>query len=376
MSLRMLWIMVRARYGLLVLTLLVTLVSTAIVTDMLPRQYVATTSLVLNSSENNPFDVPGAAGKAFSTFLATQLDIMQSRSVALKVVDALGLTEDPGAQIAFSEAGGEEKSLREWLADQLLLNLSVEPSRDSRVVAISYHSTDPRVAADTANAFAQAYISTTLDMMTDPAKRNAEWFDQQLDVIRARVLKSQARLTAFQQKHGIISLDERLDTETNRLNELSRTYVQVQAEATDMRSRQLGQNHPEFRRAINREQAVARSLETQKQLLLELKQQRDQLGVLAREAESDQRVFESTLQRFYQTSLESQFNQPNTSVLNEAVPPLRPARPMVLFNMLSALLIGTALGTGMAILAEMQDRRVRDPSDVADGLGVRVLASL
>lgn len=372
----MLWLMVRARYGLIVITLLITLATTAIVTDMLPRQYVATTSLVLNSGEHNPFDVPGATAKATSTFLATQLDIMQSRSVALKVVDALSLTGDPRAQVAFSEAGGEEKSLREWLADQLLVNLSVEPSRDSRVVSIGYRSTDPRLAADTANAFAQAYIATTLDMMTDPAKRNAEWFDQQLDVIRERVLKSQSRLTAFQQKHGIISLDERLDTETNRLNELSRTYVQVQAEATDVRSRQLGQNHPEFRRALSREQAVARSLETQKQLLLELKQQRDQLGVLAREAESDQRVFESTLQRFYQTSLESQFNQPNTSVLNAAVPPLKPARPLVLFNMLSALLVGTVLGTGMAVLAEMQDRRVRDPGDVAGLLGVRVLASI
>lgn len=376
MNIRFFLILLKARYSLVVFTLAITVVTTAIVTDILPRQYVATTSLVLNTSDNNPFDAPSMVAKGAATYLATQLDIIRSRSVALKAVDALGWTNDRELQRDFNESTGGNGSMREWLAERLLDKLTVQPSRDSRVISISYQSTDPQVAADAANAVAQAYMEKTLELMTDPAKRNAEWFDEQLKVLRERLMSSQARLTNFQQEEGIISLDERLDTETSRLNELSTTYVQVPAEAADVRARQLGQNHPEFRRAISREQAVQRALEKQKELLLTLKQRRDQLGILAREVESDQRLYDSTLQRYYQTSLESQFNQPNTSVLNEAVPPAEPSRPVVLFNLVSAVFFGLVLGTILAILAELFDRRIRSREDITEVLETRVLATV
>lgn len=376
MSVRLFLTILRARYSLVLFALVVTVATAAVITDILPRKYIATTSLVMNSSDNNPFESPGMIAKGATTYLATQLDIIRSRSVAMKVADALGMADDLALQQEFAEVGGGQGSMREWLAERLLENLTVEPSRDSRVVSISYESSDPERAAITANAFAQAYIAKTLELMTEPAKRNAEWFDDQLKVLRQRLLASQARLTDFQQEQGIISLDERLDTETNRLNELSSAYVQAQAEATDVRSRQLGRNHPEYRRAIAREDEIRRSLDLQKNLLLELKQQRDQLAILAREAESDQRLYESTLQRYYETSLESQFNQPNTSVLNEAVPPLEPSSPMVLFNMVAAVFLGTLLGTVLAVLAEIIDRRVRSREDITELLEARILATV
>lgn len=374
MSFQLLFTMMRARYRLIVFALAITVTTAVVITDLMPRQYVATTSLVLNASERSPFDSGMSSMKAQTTFMATQLDILQSRSVALKVVDDLGIPDNAALRLQYEESGGGEGSMREWAAERLAAGLTIEPSRDSRVVDVIYRSADPEMAARVANAFAHAYIATTLDLLTDPARRNAEWFDEQLKVLRERLVDSQSRLTLFQQEHGIISIDERLDTETNRLNELARTYVQVQAEAADVRSRQLGENHPEYRRALSREQAGARSLEQQKQRLLELKQLRDQLELLAREVESNQSVYDSTLQRFYQSSLESRFNQPNTSVLNPAVAPLDPSSPMVVFNMVAAVVLGLLLGIGAAVLAELIDRRVRTVEDINEVLRDRVLA--
>lgn len=368
--------MLRARYTVILFTLLLTIATTALITDLLPRQYVATTSLVLNGSDNSPFDAPVVTAKGTTAYLSTQIDIIRSRGVALNVVDRLRLADDAESQKSFHAAADGDGDIREWLAEHLLEELTVEPSGDSRVISISFRSTDPRRAADTANAFAEAYIDKTLEFRIDPARRNAAWFDEQLKHLRQRLLDSQARLTGFQQEQGIISIDERLDTETNRLNELSKNYVQVQAEASDVRSRQLGQNHPEYKRAISREQAVRKSLESQKELLLELKKQRDKLGILAREMESNQRVYDATLERYYQTSLESQFNQANISILNEAAVPLAPSSPTVLFNYVSAILFGLLLGAAFAVLAEVSDRRMRTPEDIGSMLGTRVLASV
>lgn len=375
-NLRTLATMLRARIGVLILTLMITVVTAAIVTDLLPRHYVATTSLVLDTSDANLFNAQNVGSKGSITYLATQIDIIRSRGVALDVVDSLKLADDPEQQRRFTEEFGNAGSIREWIADRLLEGLTVEPSRDSRVISISFESSDAVMAASIANAFAKAYIDKTLQFMIDPARRNAQWFDEQLKHLRQRLLESQARLTSFQQEHGIISIDERLDSETNRLNELSRNYVQVQAEASDVRSRQLGRNHPEYKRAIAREQALARSLEEQKQLLLELKKQRDQLQVLAREVESNQRVYDAALEKFYQNSLESQFNLANVSVLNEAVPPLKPSSPSPLLNYASAVLLGLLLGGFFAVLAETSDRRIRSVEDVTDMTGTRIIAAI
>ncbi|MDR2876783.1 MAG: hypothetical protein LBV36_01890 [Chromatiales bacterium] len=374
-NMKVLLSMLKARYVVVIVTLLLTVATAALITDLLPRQYVATTSLVLNGSDS-PFDAPVVTAKGTVAYLSTQLDIIRSRGVALSVVDALNLADDGENQNKFHEATGGEGDIREWLAENLLEELTVTPSGDSRVIALSYRSTNPQRAAATANAFADAYIQKTLEFRIDPARRNAAWFDEQLKNLRQRLLDSQSQLTHFQQEQGIISIDERLDTETNRLNELAKNYVQAQAEASDVRSRQLGQNHPEYKRAINREQDMRSSLTRQKDLLLELKKQRDKLGILAREVESNQRVYDATLERYYQTSLESQFNQANISILNAAAVPLLPSSPTVLFNYISAILFGLLLGLIFAVLAEVSDRRMRTPADIDAMLGARVLASV
>jgi hypothetical protein len=44
---------------------------------------------------------------------------------------------------------------------------------------IAYTSEDPNFAAAAANAFAQSYIETSIELKTDPARQFARWFDEQ-----------------------------------------------------------------------------------------------------------------------------------------------------------------------------------------------------
>jgi uncharacterized protein involved in exopolysaccharide biosynthesis len=378
MNVKLFFLMLRARYTLIVFTLAVTVATAVVLSDLLPEQYVATTSLVLDSTDKNPLDTTAASAvkSPSSTYLATQIDIIGSRKVALKVVDQLHLAGRPEIQQQFLSDMDGKGSIDEWLVNRLLDRLIIEPSRDSQVVTLSFQSGSAKDAADTVNAFAKAYVQTSLELITDPARQNAEWFDDQLKVLRQRLLDAQSRLTAFQRETGIVSLDERLDTQTNRLNELAKTYVQVQAATDEVRSRQLGENHPDYRAAINRERAIRNAVEEQKNQIMDLKKKRDRLAVLSREVDTDQRIYDTALQGYYQTSLQSKFNQPNIAILEEAVPPNKPDSPKMLFNLISAVFLGLLLGTLFAILAEMFDRRVRSREDVTDILGARVLASL
>lgn len=380
MNLTLFLLILRSRFFLILFTLAVTIVTAAVITILMPKRYTATASMVLNFNDVSPFEQAIVPAQLSSSYVATQLDVIRSQNVASKVVDYLHMENDPTLREAFKASGWDKRLMRQWLVSNLMLNLQVDPSPNSRMVDISYPSTDTdkpaEKAADIANAFARAYIATNLELSLGPARRNAEWFNEQVKVMRQRLNEAQAKLTNYQQEKGIIALDERLDTETSRLNELSQAYVTAQAESFDVKSRQLGQNHPEYTRAIANERSVLGSLNAQKARVLELKKERDEVSSLARDVENEQTNYDAMLKSFSQVSLQSQFNQTNIAILNPAVPPLKPDSPNVVLNMAAAVFLGLALGIVLAVVLELTKRRVRSTEDVSELLDLKVLATV
>ena len=187
---------------------------------------------------------------------------------------------------------------------------------------------------------------------------------------------AEAKLTAFQQEQGIVALDERLDTETARLNDLSKSLVEAQEQLYDVQSRKLGTNHPEYQRATERERSMRQSVDKQKARLLQLKEQRDTLGSLAREVENEQSNYESTLQAYYQARMESQFNQTNIAILSPAVAPGKPFSPHIALNMVSAGFLGMFLAIAIAVFIELIRRRIRTEDDVSDLLDIPVFETI
>ena len=147
------------------------------------------------------------------------------------------------------EATGGEGPIEVWLARALKGQLEVIPSRDSSVINIAYTGRDPEFAATMANAFAQAYIATTLELKVEPAREYAAWFDERTRALREDLEQAQRRLSDYEQEHGIVATEGRLDLETGRLVELSTQLVTVQAQQADSRSRQsqagAGESLPE-----------------------------------------------------------------------------------------------------------------------------------
>jgi len=376
MNFNILWIVFKARFSLILFTLVLTFVSALVFTKLQPYRYIATTSLVLNFDGSTPFEQISMPASQSSNYIATQLDIISSQSVSLRVVENLKLEDNTALNRMLLQEADASRSIKVRLANVLSKHLSVQPSRDSRVVDISFTFTDPDLAAQMANAFADAYIQTNLELSMEPAARSVVWFDDQIKVFRKRLEVAQKRLTDFQQEQGIVMIDERLDTETNRLNELSKNYTEAQAETYDVKSRQLGENHPEYVRAIKREQSLLSSLEEQKRKFLQIKQQRDELDVLAREVETERQAYEAMLKRYYETKLESQFNQTNIAILNKAEPPLTPSSPNLPLNIVLSIFLGGVIGFVLAFLAEIFDRRVRSEEDIDELLGTRLMAQV
>lgn len=382
MSVKLFFYILWCRKWLVLAVLIGTIAATAYLTSKIPKQYAAYTTLVLDFRDSGPFDQsgPGLPRYATSSYLSTQADIISSRRVALKSLDKLGdkqLSKLAGLYLGpYAAAHASESSVRDRLADILLNKLTIDVSNESRVIEIWTTTPDPMLTAEIANAFAQAYIDISLELNIDPARRNAEWFDGQLQALRSRVEEKQRELTKYQADKGIVSIDERLDTEMQRFEELSSSLVDAQAETYNVRSRQLGSKHPEYLRALAREKSVEQSLEQQKARVLEVRQVRDELSLLLRDVENARRTYDMALQEFYQNTLESQFNQTNVAVLNEAGVPRTPSSPNMKLSLALATLLGLVFGCGLALAAELATRKVRMEEDLTAGAGLRVLASV
>ncbi len=220
-----------ARKWIFIWVFFVTIFVTTVISFLLPKTYTATASLVINSKGADPVTGFMLPASLMPGFMATQVGIIQSRNVALKVVDKLGVTKNPMAKTQFEKATKGEGDIRDWYADLFLQNLEVVPLRESNLVEISYQGADPKFAAALANAFSEAYISTNLQLKTEPARQAAVWFDQQIKGLRLNVEQTQAKLSAYQKEHGIAFAGERLDTESTRLSELSSQLVMAQAQS-------------------------------------------------------------------------------------------------------------------------------------------------
>ncbi|HEX2605660.1 MAG TPA: chain length determinant protein EpsF [Oxalicibacterium sp.] len=231
-------LILRARYKIILGTLIVVVATTVTITMLLPSTYTATTSLVLNYKGVDPVTGLTLPSQLMPGYLATQIDILNSQTVALKVVDDLKLADSPVVKQQFQDATGGQGSIREWLANLISTNLDVEPSpTSSSVLSVNYKATDPQFAATMSNAFANAYLNTATQLKIDPSKQASEYFTKQIKVLRDNFEAAQRKLSKYQQENNIDDPDGRIGVETARLNELSSQLVQVQGAAIDANSR-------------------------------------------------------------------------------------------------------------------------------------------
>lgn len=435
------FLILRARQRILWVTLVTVVAVTFVVNLFLPKSYTGTASVLMNYKGVDPVTGLAMPGQLLPGYMATQIDIITSKNVALRVVDSLKLAQSPAVIAQFNDATGGAGTVRDWLASLLLKKLDIVPSPNSSVVNISFGGSDPQFVAAVANAFAEEYQKISIELKVEPMKKASVYFNDQTKQLRDAVEAAQSRLSKYQQDNGIVSLDNRMDVETARLSDLNAQLVAAQSQSIEAASRKrmatgsgaespdvaanplvqnlrmalnaaqsklsdaslrLGDKHPQYIAAkgevdklradlraqlssttssvgnnaailSQQEAAIKAALAAQKEKVLELNRTRDQLNVLMKDAESAQRAFDVTSQRFSQTKLEGQSSQSDIAILNPAVPPLSPSGPRTTLSLIIAVFFGFILGLALSVMAELLNRRVRSERDLLDALQVPVL---
>ncbi|UUZ73576.1 hypothetical protein LP415_10750 [Polaromonas sp. P1(28)-8] len=181
MTLHQFLLILRARYRVALMIIVVAVLSALAVSLVLPKKYVAETAVLVDIRSPDPVAGAGAVvpGLVAPSYMATQVDIIGGDRVAQRVIKMLKLDENPGTRERWMQATQGRGTMEAWIVESLQRRLEVRPARESNVINITYKGSDPDSAAQIANAFAQAYLDINLALKTEPARIYAEWFDEQ-----------------------------------------------------------------------------------------------------------------------------------------------------------------------------------------------------
>lgn len=203
-------------------------------------------------------DVDASQGDEYLS-LQTQYELLQSRSLAERVIDELQLdaTRAPGRLAAGAaigtpivigaaprdatiEAGGNlwtsivngyrrlgKPSVddrvylsRESVVAGFMGSVKVEPVRNSRLVKVKVFNTNAAQAARIANAIANTFITLSIERRSQSSTYAKSFLEQQLKITKARLEESERTLNTYAKNNAILSLDEK----TNVINQTYTDY--------------------------------------------------------------------------------------------------------------------------------------------------------
>ena len=128
--------------------------------------------------------------------------------------------------------------------------------------------------------------------------------------------------------------------------------------------------------AQRRVRDLEKSVKEQREKVLGLKSQRDQIAILQRELNTAQDALDVVTKRARETSMAATGNRSNVSILTPAVAPLLPSRPNLIVNSVVGAVLGLFLGFVAALTLEASARPLRSSDDLLNAAGVPILAVL
>jgi capsular exopolysaccharide synthesis family protein len=114
------------------------------------------------------------------------------------------------AQEGLMLAPSEERVVAKFMA-----RLSVSPVRKTKLVNISYESSDPILAARVANIVGEEYIQSYMDAKLELTTTASAWLTERLGELKADLDEAEGRLIAFQRENDLVDVEGSV----GRLNE-------------------------------------------------------------------------------------------------------------------------------------------------------------
>ena len=180
------------------------LIGGLIITLLTPKMYRADVTLEVNPpkveilNEKDGGEAPTATSW---DFIATQVGLLRSRTLAERVAQELNLAGDA----SLVGKGGDPATRLRTATGIVTGGLTAELPEDGQLIRYSYVSTNPELAAKVANGIADSFINSSLQRRFDASNYARNFLLQQINKTRGELEKSERQLVTYAQAQGIIN---------------------------------------------------------------------------------------------------------------------------------------------------------------------------
>ncbi len=274
----------------------------------------------------------------------------------------------------------------EWLSQQLLdLKAKLEKSEDNL----------------------QKYARENSLLFLETDKGNAEnMVNERLRQLQEELTKAQAARYEKESLYRLVQAgdygslpgvfeNKLMQDLTVRLTELKREYAQlattfnpdypkvrqiqnqineIEAVLERERKRAAQRITNDYLAAVRRESLIRQASEEQQREANTIAAKSVQYNILRREVETNKQLYQGLLQRLKEAGVSAGLKASNIRIVDQAEPPKKPVKPIILLNLALAVFLGLGLGVGIAFLQERLDNTVKNAEDVERFLRVPALA--
>ena len=290
-----------------------------------PRWYRSEAALEIQGTNDNflntrdIYPTVASSGDSSGIYVQTQAEILQQGALIEQVVKKLHLEARQEFQRAptfwekfrrFTGPGPASAPDVHKATDIVKNQVTVVPSRASRIIRIICDARDRRVAADVANTLAQTFIEQSIEARHHAALQTHASLSLQLPELRNKLLKSEAQVAALGRVQSTLGWGPQRSFHGSSVLGAETAY-----------------------------------------------------NTLKREVESDRRFYETMLQRVNETRVAAAVRQSNIDLVGPAEPAEHPYKPNLPLNIAIGMFGSLILGIGWVMLREQNNSFLRTPGE-------------
>jgi capsular exopolysaccharide synthesis family protein len=202
------------------------------------RQYTAMARVEIVPDRSEEFRVSSVQGLGSAMDdaekLDTEMEVLKSRSMALRVINTLHLNANPDFMPL---QGGKPWDLTDVRTRQMMIGalqgtINIQRRGHTTILDITVVSAKPALASLIANTIVDAYIERTFQDNFNATTRISGWLSGELNNLKGNLQKSQDQMIDYQRDLGLVGTDPKDSVMVATLEEMNRQLADAEINRT------------------------------------------------------------------------------------------------------------------------------------------------